>query len=143
MKNKIISILLAIITTLASLSIIFFAAKYDPAKGAAYDKFLGFSMYAVYITMFIAFLCLAGFAIWSIISNIKDSKGTLVGLGILVGIMLISYLISSPTNSVIEAKFAVSASLSKVIGGGLVSTYIFLFGAILAAIWASISTRFK
>jgi len=143
MKNKIISILLATITILASISIVYFAIKYDPTKEVSFDAYLGFSWYAIYAVMAIAFVSMFGFAIWSIISNIRDSKETLIGVGILVGIFIISYLFSSPTNSAIETKFAVSSGLSKLIGGGFIATYVFLFGAILAAAWASISTRFK
>lgn len=145
MKNKIISLLLSIITVLASIAIVYFAAKYDPdpAKAASVDFYLGFSLYAVYAIMLLAFICLVGFAVWSIAANFKDSKETLVGVGILTAVFVLAYIVSSPSNSAIEIKFAVSAGLSRVIGGGLVATYIFLFGAILAALWASVSTRFK
>ncbi|MEI6346428.1 MAG: hypothetical protein WCP69_00650 [Bacteroidota bacterium] len=145
MKNKIISLLLSIVTVLASIAIVYFAAKYDPdpAKAASVDFYLGFSLYAVYAIMALAFICLVGFAIWTIVANFRDSKESLVGVGILTAILVLAYIVSSPTTSVIEIKFAVSAGLSKLIGGGIVASYIFLFGAILAALWASVSTRFK
>lgn len=143
MKSKIISLLLTIITVLASISIVWFAAKYDPIKGDAVDSFLGFSLYAVYAIMFIAFIALIGFAIWTVITNFEHSKASLVGVGVVIVVFLISYLLSSPTNSTVEQKFAVTSGLSKLIGGGLVATYIFMFGAILAAVWSSISNRLK
>lgn len=142
MKNKIITILLSVITVLASLSIVYFAIKYDPTKGSV-DTFLSLSMYAVYIVMAIAFVSLFGFAIWSVIANFRDSKESLVGIGIVAVIVLISYLVSSPTTSPIEIKFAVSSGLSKLIGCGVVTTYIFMFGAIIAMLWSSISIKFK
>lgn len=141
MKNKIITILLAVITVLASLSIVFFAAKYDSTT--KYDTYLSLSMYAVYAVMAIAFICLFGFAVWSIVANFKDSKESLIGVGVVVAVMLISYLISSPSSSAIEVKFAVSSQLSKVIGGGAIAAYIFGMGAIAAAVWSSISNKLK
>jgi hypothetical protein len=143
MKNKIISILLAIITVCTSVAIVYFAAVYNPLKPEEFDSLLGFSCYAVYAVMILAFICLVGFALWSIIANFKDSKATLVGVGVLVAVLLIGYLISAPTNSAVEQRFAVGTGLSKVIGGGIVATYIFMFGAILAAVWATLSSRFK
>lgn len=143
MKNKIITILLAIITVCASAAIVFVAAKYDPIKPESTESMLSFSMYAVYAVMALAFICLVGFAVWSVVANFKDSKETLIGVGVLSIILLIGYLISPATNSLIEQKFAVSSGMSKLIGGGLMATYIFMFGALLAAIWASISSRFK
>lgn len=143
MKNKIITILLTIITVCASIAIVFFAAKYDPSKPEAVDIYLGFSLYAVYAIMVLAFICLVGFAIWTIVANFKDSKETLVGVGVLVLVLIIGYVLSSSTSSAIEQKFAVSSGMSKLIGGGLLATYILMFGTILAAVWASISSRFK
>jgi uncharacterized membrane protein len=141
MKNKIITILLAVITVVASLSIVFFAAKYDSTT--KYDTYLSLSMYAVYAVMAIAFICLLGFAVWSIAANFKDSKESLIGVGVVAVVMLISYLISSPSSSAIEVKFAVSTQLSKVIGGGAIAAYIFGMGAIAAAVWSSISNKLK
>lgn len=141
MKNKIITILLAVVSILASLSIVYFAAKYDSTT--KYDTFLSLSMYAVYAVMALAFICLIGFAIWSIIANFKDSKESLIGVGVLVAVFLISYLVSSPTTSAIEVKFAVSPNLSKLIGGGAIAAYIFGLGALLAMLWSSISIKFK
>ncbi len=141
MKNKIITILLAVISILSSLSIVYFAAKYDSTT--KYDTYLSLSMYAVYAVMALAFICLIGFAIWSIIANFKDSKESLIGVGALVVVLLISYLVSSPSSSAIEVKFAISPSLSKLLGGGAIAAYIFGFGAILAMLWSSISIKFK
>jgi hypothetical protein len=128
---------------LASISIVYFAGKYDPTKGTDYDTYLGFSLYAVYAIMALAFICLIGFALWTIVANFRDSKESLVGVGVLTVILIIAYILSSSSSSAIEIKFAVSPGLSKVIGGGLVASYIFLFGAIFAALWSSISTKFK
>ncbi len=141
MKNKIITILLAVVSILASLSIVYFAAKYDSTT--KYDTFLSLSMYAVYAVMALAFVCLIGFAIWSIIANFRDSKESLIGVGVLVAVFLVSYLVSSPTTSAIEVKFAVSPNLSKLIGGGAIAAYIFGLGALLAMLWSSISIKFK
>lgn len=141
MKNKIITILLAILAVLASLSIVFFAAKYDSTT--KYDTYLSLSMYAVYAVMAIAFICLFGFAVWSIVANFKDSKESLIGVGVVAVVLLISYLISTPSNSAIEVKFAVSPQLSKVLGGGAIAAYIFGLGAIAAAVWSSISNKLK
>ncbi len=143
MKNKIITILLAIISICASVAIVYVAAKYDANKPETTASVLSFSMYSVYGVMALAFFCLVGFAVWSVVANFKDSKATLIGVGVLITVLLVGYLISQPTNSLIEQSFAVTPSTSKLVGGGLMATYIFMFGALLAAVWASISSRFK
>ncbi len=143
MKNKIISILLGIVAISASIAIVYFAAKFNPTAPEATSSILGFSLYAVYSIMAIAFVTMIGFAIWGVLSNFKDSKSALIGMGVLLAVLLVGYLMSSSTNSVIEQRFAVSPGLSKLIGGGLLSTYIFGLGALLATIWSTISTRFK
>lgn len=143
MKNKIISILLGVVAIAASVAIVYFAAKYNPTAPEATSSILGFSLYAVYSIMAIAFVAMVGFAIWGVLSNFKDSKPALIGMGVLLAVLLVGYLLSASTNSVIEQKFVVSPGLSKLIGGGLLSTYIFGAGAVLAAVWSTISTRFK
>ncbi len=143
MKNKIISILLGLTALAASVAIVYFAMKYNPTEPEAATSFLGFSMYAIYCIMAIAFITMIGFAVWGVISNFKESKSTLVGLGVLLAVLLLGYILSASTNSVIEQKFAITSGMSKLIGGGLVSTYLFGMGALLAAIWSTISSRFK
>ena len=141
--KKIVQILMLIITILASLSIVFFAIKYNPAKELKVDPFLSFSFYSVYGLFILAAICLIGFGFWSFVNNIKGSKTSLIGIGTLMLVFFTSYILSAPTTSRIEQKFAVTHTLSKLIGGGLIATYIFLIGAILVAIWFSLSSKFK
>lgn len=143
MKNKIVIILMSVLAVLASLSILVFAVKYNPNAAESINKYLSFSLNMVYVLFFLALVLLVGFAIWTLISNFKQSRSALIGVGIVVLIFVIAYTVSPSTSSLVEQSVATTPGASKLIGSGLIATYIFLFGAILATIWSTLSTRFK
>ncbi len=143
MKNKIFIIILLILSVLSSISIVYFGIKSDINNRGGFDLYLNFSLYSTYFLMALSGILLFGFALWFIIFHFQQSKNSLVGVGVLALILLISYIISSPSASEIETKFEISAGMSKFIGGGLIATYLFMIGCVLAALWSSISTRFK
>lgn len=60
-----------------------------------------------------------------------------VGLGILIVVFVISYAVASP-----EAAGATETT-SKLVGAGIISTYVFFFGAIIGIIFTEISKMIK
>ncbi len=143
MKTKIINIIISILAVLSSASIVVFAMKYnasEPDKSVFYQSF---SLYVTYGLMIAAAIILLGFVIYQLIKNFKQAKAGMIGVAIVVGLFIIAYLLSFPQNSLIEQKFAVTDHMSKLIGAGLLSTYIMITCAILAIAWTTVASRFK
>jgi len=143
MKNKIMVIAILVIAVIASISTFIYPLVLDDSNPAKSEIFINISVYITYFFFFVSLILLIGFAIWVLSTHLKESKNTLIGIGILVLILLISYLISSSEVSEVAKRLETSAGTSKLIGGGLVATYIFMFGCILAAVWSTISKQFK
>lgn len=143
MKTKIINIVITILAILSSISIIVFAMKYNQTEPDKSEFFQSFSLYVTYILMIAAVIIMLGFVIYQLAKNFKQSKLGLIGVGIIIGLFVVSYLLSSPQNSLIEQKFAVSDQLSKTIGASLIATYIMLFAVIASIVWITVSSRFK
>jgi len=143
MKTKIINIIISILAVLSSLSIVIFAMKYDPSDPSKSDFFQSFSMFVTYGLILAGGIILLGFVIYQLIKNFKQAKGGIIGVGVLVGLFIITYFLSFPQHSLIEQKFEVSDNISRVIGAGLLSTYIMIAGVILAILWTVLASRFK
>ena len=93
-----------------------------------------FAAYALII------LCALAAVIIPLIQSFDNPKTLVksgIGLGALVVVFLISYGVSSP-----EAAGA-TESTSKLVGAGIISTYIFFFGAIIGIIYTEISKMIK
>lgn len=143
MKTKIINIIITILAVLSSISIVVFSMKYNPSEPDNSVFFQSFSLYVTYSMMVAAGIILLGFVIYQLLKDFKQAKAGIIGVGIVVGLFILSYFLSFPQNSLIEQKFAVSNNLSKLIGAGLLSTYVMFAGAIFAIFWITIASRFK
>lgn len=143
MKNKIINIIILVIGVLATLACVMFALNYDAAEPEKAALYQDLSMYVTYFLFFVAALIAIGFAVVQIISNFKQAKTGLfavLGLALLFGI---TYFLSGPSNSAVEQKFEVTAHMAKVIGGGILSTYLLVAIVILTIVWSTIASRLK
>jgi len=99
----------------------------------------------LWISYILFFLALAGMAVYSIINMIGDfkkAKGTIIGVGILVGLFLVSLLLSG--NEVLPKyeQLGIAAGQSKMIGAGLIMMYILGIGTVLIAIYAEVRKLF-
>ncbi len=95
----------------------------------------------MYITYGLLALAIATSVIFPIIHFIKDFKkaiGTLVGLGILVGVVLFAFLISSG-----EAHNSVSELTSRWVSAGINSVFILAGLAIVAAVTTEVAKIFN
>lgn len=104
---------------------------------------INIGLYLTYIALAVALIGAIVFPVIQMAGDIKRAKGALLGIGAIVAVFLISYALSSPeTGAFYEAK-GVSPTFSKVIGGGLIATYIVFFGAIVGILISSISKWVK
>lgn len=88
---------------------------------------------------------LIGMAIYSVINVLRDTKkakGSLMGVGILVGLFLITFLISG--NEVLPKyeAFGITASQSKMIGAGIMMIYLMGIGTVVLAVYVEIRKLF-
>ncbi len=142
-SNKLLLSVILAIAVIACICIGFFAGVIDAA-----DPMKGASLYSIailitYIFLFVSIAAMIIFPIWFMIKNPKTAKGTLIGVGILAVVILISYFISSADQGEFYTKFDIGQGTSKMIGAGLIATYVMLFGVFAVAIYSSISDRFK
>lgn len=113
---------------------------------AAIDGYVGAAMYVCYIGFIVAALIGIGFGIYQFLTNLKNSKGALIGVAVFAVVLVISYALAS--DEVLRA-FAMgngtppSAEVVKWSGTGIIAVYIFGLLAVFAAIFAEVARLFK
>lgn len=83
----------------------------------------------------------AGMAVYSLINMLRDTKnakGTLIGVGVLVGLFLLTFLLSSNELLPKYVDLGISPTQSKMIGAGLLLAYIIGFGTIAIAVYSEV-----
>lgn len=88
---------------------------------------------------------LAGMAVYSLINMLRDTKnakGTLIGVGVLVGLFLITFLLSSNELLPKYVDLGISPTQSKMIGAGLLLAYIIGFGTVAIAVYSEVRKIF-
>ncbi|KAF0196454.1 MAG: hypothetical protein FD166_2409 [Bacteroidetes bacterium] len=96
-----------------------------------------------YILLFVSILTALVFPLMQTISNFKAAKGGLIGVGVVLVIFIVSYAVSPADTGVFYDRFGISPTLSKLIGGGLVATYLFFIAAAISIIYASMTKFFR
>lgn len=104
---------------------------------------VGLLLYWTYLLIVIATILAVVFPVIFMIQNPKGIKKTLVGIGAMVLLFLIAYLIASDEVLPKYEKYGVDPSTSKQVGMGLIATYLFGLGAIGAIIYSAVSRIFK
>lgn len=99
---------------------------------------INFGLYLTYFLLGVAILAAVIFPIIYLVKHPATAKRSLIGVGIMVVILLLAYLISPAT-----PQGNVSAGTAKMVGGGLVALYILFIGAIVVAIYSEVSRLFK
>jgi hypothetical protein len=101
-------------------------------------------LYVAYLAFFIAAAALLLFPVLSIVKgNTKNAKVSLLGVAALAAIILISYLISPADQGQFYEKMQISPGTSKLIGAGLLSTYIIFAAVIGITLYSVVIKWFK
>lgn len=108
------------------------------------DSLINIGLYLAYFALFIAVAALIIFpSVTMVKGGVKSAKGTFVGVAILVGVIIIAYILSPADQGLFYTKMNISAGMSKLIGAGLLTTYILLVGLVLITLYTSVVKWFK
>lgn len=100
----------------------------------------------IYLSYALIVIAALGAVILPLIKSLDDPKGLLkagIGVGILLGVFVIGYIISDNEVNNVYTKFDVDASASKLIGGVLITTYVFFIAAFASIIFTEVAKNFK
>ena len=100
-------------------------------------SFIGMS----YILLGISIIAALAGTVMTAVSDPKKMMGTGIGIGAMIVVFFVSYLISS--DEVLESYGDITASTSQMVGAGLITFYILLILAVLSIIYASVSRMLK
>ena len=100
-------------------------------------------LYFGYGMVIVAAVLAVGFPLWIASKNPKSLVGTGVGLGSILVLFLVAWLLSSSEVNSSYAEFGVDASLSKFIGGMLNLVYILAGLAVVGIVYSEVSKGLK
>ena len=132
---------------IASLCSLFYSLFFENAGLAQF--FWNLSYWTVAIFIALSIILAFGFAITFItkgfIDDPKKQMGIIVAVGLIVVLMVATYLLASGTDIPQELfeKTGSDYSNSKLIGGSLYAVYVLLLGVVLSALYAEIAKKFK
>lgn len=105
------------------------------------DFMANYGIIICYILFAVAALAAVVFPVLQLVQNPKNAKGALVGIGALVVVLGISYVLASDVNPTkIED---LSAETVKRVGTGLYAFYILAAVAIVATVYSEVSKLLK
>lgn len=104
---------------------------------------INIGLYLTYILFAVAAITAIVFPLLQTFSDFKKAKGGLIGFGILVVVLLFAYLVSPAETGLFYEKHNISPATSKLIGGGLVATYIVFAGVVISILYAEVAKWFK
>jgi steroid 5-alpha reductase family enzyme len=107
------------------------------------DTWINIGLFVTYILLTVAFVSLIGFPVLYTIQNFQNAKkGLLAILGICVILFLI-YIVSPADQGVFYENAKVGAKESKMIGAGLITTYLLGAGAIIYLLYIEVRNWFN
>ncbi len=107
------------------------------------NTFINLGIIITYILLAVTVLAALIFPLIQTFSNLKAAKNGLIGIGALLFIFLISFLVSPAETGPFYDRFGISPTLSRAIGGGLVATYIFFIGAAISILYTQVAKFFR
>ena len=104
------------------------------------DFITNYGIIVAYLLLAVAVIGAIGFPILEIVKNPKGAKGALIGIGIIVAVFGISYVMGSEENL---SKIEITGGTARLVDTGLYAFYILAFAAIAATIYSEVSKIFK
>jgi steroid 5-alpha reductase family enzyme len=104
------------------------------------DFMTNYGIIIAYILLAVAVLTAVVFPIIQLAKNPKGAKGALVGIGALVVVVAISFVLSSDDN---PSKIEITAEAAKQVDTGLFAFYILAIVAVGALVYSEVAKLFK
>ena len=101
--------------------------------------FIDIALFSAYVLVVAGTVLAIGFPLYISSKNPESLKSTGIGIGILLGLFLISYVISGNEILPWYIEFGVDAGLSKFIGGMLILVYLLSTLAVVGIIYSEVS----
>jgi hypothetical protein len=101
------------------------------------------TMNLFYLLFFVTFAAMIIFLLWNVFINIKSNIGLLAGIGVMVLLVIIGYIVSSPELTSSAIKMQLDTNNVKWIGAGLFTFYCAFFGTIAAIVISIILNAIK
>ncbi len=141
---SIVSIILIVAATAYQVAVLYQGDSAMEANTDTSNSILDGFFYVSYIALGIAVLFAILFPVFQMISNPKGAITTLLVIGAAIVLWFVAFGLAENTFTARELEtMEITAYTSKLVGAGLIYTY-FVFGlAILAIIYASITSIFK
>ena len=107
------------------------------------DSLINIGLVLAYVLLGLSALGVIFFSIYQLIVNFKKAKGALIGIIALVAVFLIGYAMASSELYLDVAIPVTSETVSRIIGGGIHATFLFIGLAIIATIYTEVSKLFR
>lgn len=107
------------------------------------DNIIEIGFYLTYVLFAAAAILAVVFPIIHLVGDFKKAKTAFLGIIGLAVILGIGYAMSSGELGGADMKVEASATVVKVVGGGIIATFILIGLTVLAAIYSEVSKFFK
>ncbi len=107
------------------------------------DSLINIGLVLAYVLLGLSALGVILFSIYQLIVNFKKAKGALIGIIALLAVFLIGYAMASTELYLDVAIPVTSETVSRIIGGGIHATFLFIGLAIIATIYTEVSKLFR
>lgn len=106
------------------------------------DALINTGLIAAYVLLGLAAIAAIGFSIFHLILNFNKAKNALIGMAILLVVFFIGFSIAT-SEVYADVAIPVGEGASKIIGGGIHTTFILIGLAIVAAVFTEVSKLFR
>jgi hypothetical protein len=108
------------------------------------DNLINIGLIVAYFALIVAVGALVLFPVVTIIKgDFMNARGTLIGIAGLAAIFILAYILSPADQGAFYTKMDTSPGLSKIIGAGLLSTYIIMAVFLIITLYTAIAKWFK
>lgn len=109
------------------------------------DILINIGLIVTYLLLAVALATLLFFSVKFLIASIGKSKSALIGIVGFVGIYILSFVFSSSSDVSLALfeRTGTDPGMSRIIGSGLIFTYITFFAVVISLVYAAISKMLK
>lgn len=108
------------------------------------DSLINIGLYIAYAALILAGVSLIVFPVITMArSSFSKVKGSLIGVAGLVILFVLAYIVSPAHQGEFYTKMNISANMSKLIGAGLLTSYIIMLILIVIVVYTSVLKWFR